>query len=1003
MAKMSGHRPALFFAIVRITTISFLVAAGTIYGFYRVSLASTQGRLETLVNSQRQLILAILRANEEKPLDEQREQVLHVLRGAIGAPESGELAIVAKGENDIQFLLYRSASGTTEHPPIPRITRLGQPGEAYQWALFGQTDSGVWQGLNSEPVLAAFAPVPEFQWGIVASIPQQQVAAPFIQAAILAAAAGVIVVIFGGAFLALSQPLITSLEEAEVRAQDILEHASDGIITLDTRGRILSLNAAALTMFGYTEADLTGKPFWVLVPPSEDRWQDPTQASSSGSLAADAWLKTHGETHGRRSDGSQFPLSIGVSEVKAGGTRTYTAIVRDISKQKADDQALRDYAALLERTNGALTRAKIAAEAATQAKSQFLANMSHEIRTPLNAIIGLSELARASTATSDQRHLETIHAAAKTLLRLVNNVLDYSKIEADRMTLESAPFSLRTLVDETAEVLALLAARKNLEFIVWVDAQTPDVVSGDAARLQQVLFNLLDNAIKFTESGEVQLRVEPDSSPGRVRFAVNDTGIGIPLDKQRAVFEAFTQADSSTTRRYGGTGLGLSISAAIVERFGGKLTLGGQAGHGTKADFSIPLAPADASELPLFDVPDLPFSAAWILEDHRLARSALVELTRSLDLDARGFSTLTELQAAWDNTTPPARERVVLLDAELPEHASREAIQWLTSLTDNSPARVILLATLGTRIPTTESWPILAKPVARDALIVAATDSVSPSRAAATEPAVAELPPLRVLLAEDNAVNQQVVVGWLRRWGHWITVVDDGRAALDLLRRQPFDLALIDLQMPEMDGLTVAREFRADSGSNRADLPLVALTAFTQDDDRERSLAAGMSAYVSKPIQPQELAATLAQLVLGTTSSSATQTLTDVPEESFAPVVFDRQRALTICGGDESLLTEIAQKFLADVAQHVTMLRSPEALAQPDELYRLAHLLRGSAGHLAAGQVVAKAKELQDEIRSQGDSIRDRADALAKALETFRAQVNEEVSNLSTTSPTHND
>lgn len=686
--------------------------------------------------------------------------------------------------------------------------------------------------------------------------------------------------------------------ETSNRLNAVLQTVSEGIVSTDSDGTIVMANREAEKIWGYSQGELAGKNIEVLMPENyRPRHRDGLMRHVETGLVRT--LGQRQELEGLRKDGTVFPLEICVAETRVGERRLFTAAVRDISKRKQTEMALQ--------------AARDAAEEASRAKSAFLANVSHEIRTPMNAVIGMTNLLLDSELSREQVEMvETIRSAGATMLALINDLLDSSKVEAGRMELETQPFDLVSCVEDALELVAAKAAEKGLDLGYWFAPGVPQVVVGDVARVRQVLVNLLSNAVRFTHSGEVEVSAsarpvgqaqEADDIKRSVRepgvggadweicFSVRDTGIGIPEDRFERIFQSFSQVDSSTTRRYGGTGLGLSICRRLAALMGGTIRVESEVGKGSTFRFTL-TAPACAgtSGAAVRGVqPWLAGRRVLIVESHAVHSRTLRYLVESWGMEAQvTSSSVTGLD--WIRRGDSFD--VVILDVGMDDPAAAALLAELRTPSDSrgtaidkpvqisSLARptsscvpVVLLTSLGKHLDTSGgqmpgcepvSLPTLTRPVrAKELLAVLARlfgapandVPVQPERRALAARSAARLP-LRILVAEDNEVNQQVALRLLARLGYRADVAADGVEVIQALRRQRYDVVLMDVQMPVMDGLEATRRI-VEQWAPPERPRIIAMTAHALREDRERCLAAGMHGYISKPVEIDELVAEL--------------------------------------------------------------------------------------------------------------------------------------------------
>jgi len=764
-------------------------------------------------------------------------------------------------------------------------------------------------------------------------------------------------------------------EDSRALYSSLVENLPVHVLRKDREGRFTFANQSFCDLLGRPLASILGKTDFDFYPPQLARKyrEDDVRVLATGEL-----LDTVEEN---KKDGQTRYVQVMKSPVRDadGSIVGEQVIFWDVTDRKQAEEQLQI--------------AKRAAEVASQAKSDFLATMSHEIRTPMNGILGMIDLLLNSQPTAQQRmYLNLASQSAETLLRLLNDILDFSKIEAGKLELEAAPFALRDTLGDTLRTLAGRASEKGLELTYHIPPDIPDGLIGDPGRLCQIVVNLVGNAIKFTEQGEIAVTVSQESlTADRVllHFSVRDTGPGIPPDKHAMIFETFRQADSSMSRRYGGTGLGLAISRRLVELMNGRISVQSEVGKGSTFHFTTALSlqkegrakPATAKLATLQGLRVL------VVDDNETNRLILAEMLSNWHMRptavGSGTAALAQMKQAV-NTGQPFR--LALLDAMMPQMDGWALAEQIRRTPRLAETPVIMLSSAGR---TGGNARCLIKPVKQSELL----DSIMATLGVATaeEPApqaIAQVGPghcpLHLLLAEDGLVNQKVAVSLLEQRGHRVTVANNGAEALTALGRDSFDIVLMDVQMPTMDGFEATARIRRQEEQTGLHIPIIAMTAHALKGDRERCLAAGMDGYIAKPIRARELYDLVESMVAG--ARGARPQGPDNTEEE----AIDRARLLGYTGASVETLKELVELFAVECPK--LMGRIHDAVTQNDasELQRAAHTLKGSLQIFGVARPVEAALRLET-LGRNGD-LADAEEAwsvLEKEIERLRPMLSD--------------
>jgi PAS domain S-box-containing protein len=753
--------------------------------------------------------------------------------------------------------------------------------------------------------------------------------------------------------------LFQEIQRQKQYSDTLVETSPVAIVTMDLAGTVVGWNPGAERLFGYPSAEALGHPMWELIASPELREE---VRGNIRHILEGQLIRAIGRR--ARKDATLVDVEISAMPVVVGGAKVgMIAIYHDITE---------------------LLRAREEAEAANEAKGAFLATMSHEIRTPMNAVIGMSGLLLSTPLTDEQReYAEVVRQSGDALLTVINDILDFSKIEAGRLELEAQPFDLRECVESALDLVASRAAEKGLDLAYLLGDGIPAAIVGDVTRLRQVLLNLLSNAVKFTEVGEVVLSVaaqRPDGPdrPWELTFSVRDTGIGIPPERLGRLFQSFSQIDASTTRRYGGTGLGLAISQRLAEMMGGRIEVTSEVGRGSDFHFTIRAQAAHAPLPARRDLsgvqPSLRGKRVLVVDDNETNRRILTTHLGAWGMPARATGSPNEA-LGWIRADE--RFDVAILDMHMPEMDGVALARAIVQHPSAATLPLVLFTSLGRREALGDDTSFAAylhKPIKPsqlfDALVSVLAEQpvhVAPRAVGRSDldPGMATRLPLRILLAEDNVVNQKLALRLLAQRGYRADLAGNGLEALDAVERQTYDVVLMDVQMPEMDGLEASREINRRS-SGRARPRIIAMTANAMQGDRDLCVAAGMDDYVAKPIRVEELVSALERCRPGGEGSGRDSTAAEAPAaEAPAGTAIDRavfDRLVESMGG--AFVAELIATFDQDAGEQIASLRRTLAAGDLDGFRRAAHSLKSTSESIGANGLAAGARELETAARA---------------------------------------
>ncbi len=894
--------------------------------------------------------------------------------------------------------------------------------------------------LDSRKMLGAVADIENFGWRIVVSRPAKQAYSAFITAVMVLGlgAAAALILALAGAWVQAGKltrffQIYADSAETIARGQYDVTIEPTKIIELTTLGNSLSRmarliqqreDALLLTRFSFTKAaisilyiekngdiidanEMAGSSLGYTV----DQLKKMSVPDINPTLDKDGWHEdwnrliksrfTNFETVHLNKDGTQTPVQVTANLLEYKDRPISVAFVQDISERKRVEQELHEHREHLEHQveerTAEMKKALQVAEQATKTKSEFLANMSHEIRTPLNAVIGFSHLALQTPLNDLQSdYLHKIQNSSQALLGVINDILDFSKIEAGKLSMEQIEFSLEDVLDNVTTLVGVKAQQKGIEVIFHIEPTLPWILMGDPLRLGQVLINLTNNAVKFTQTGEIILGcsvLQEEDDEVQLKFFVRDSGIGMSAEQQAKLFKAFSQADSSTTREYGGTGLGLVISKSLVEMMNGDIWVESEPGKGTTFFFTICLKKSDfRPEYVIQPETSLYQTRVLVVDDNYFCRTVLASMLESMSFRITQADSaeagLAELKMA-EKQDP---FKLVLMDWKMPGMDGLHASEKIRESQKINVPSVIMVSAYAREDLLQQSKRMgldgyLVKPVSPSLLfntIMTALGEKSPAlslpdRAKSNPAAFKSIQGARLLVVEDNEINQQVARGILEQSGFMVEMADNGRLAVEAVQKNTYDAVLMDIQMPEMDGYTASRKIRENKAFD--DLPIIAMTANAMSGDREKALSAGMNDHVAKPINVQDLLITLGKWVKNKGRKNLDK-ISDTPDQRIeneslgnwlealkALPGLDTRDGLSRLGGDANLYWDLLEKFSLNQADTDKKIKEALGVKDMETAARIAHTIKGVAGNIGARQLYETASQLDTAIKEEAMNL----------------------------------
>ena len=766
-----------------------------------------------------------------------------------------------------------------------------------------------------------------------------------------------------------------ALRESEEKFRTIIETTPDGYYEVDRNANFTFFNDSMCKILGYSREEMaTLNQLELLDETNSQKLRDTfNKVLDSGNPITSLSWTLYDKNRSLRFVES----SVSLIKDPKGNPVGFGGFIRDVTQRQRAE---------------VMYRAKLAAEAASRTKSEFLASMSHEIRTPLNAIIGLVELMLTSDLPPDQREdLDVVKSSAYSLLSIINNILDFSKIEAGKLEFEKTPFGFRQFMDESLKIMGMKSHEKGIELAYRVAPGVPDRILGDPVRLRQILLNLVDNAIKFSDKGEVIVSAAVQSKEDYevvLQISVADSGIGIPEDKQRSIFGAYNQGDPSTLRQYGGTGLGLAVSAQLVDLMGGNIKLKSQPSQGSCFRFTARfiIQQDGGQHQPEVTHPDLAGLNVLVVDDNDSGRKITLEILEELQIRAAAAAGPQEAREILSRSkTQKEPFDLILIDSDMPETDGFSLAAWIINQQQSDAGIIMLLTfphlkrkaeleTLGIAAGIVK--PFGASELAGVILSALGIEEAKAESSALTQKKAIRIPSrsLKILVAEDTAFNQKFIQRLLDRWNHQISLVGNGREALEALKNESFDIVLMDVQMPLVNGLEATKTIRLDEQQSKNHMPIIAMTAHAIKGDRERCLEAGMDEYISKPIDSDKLFDAIEKLTKASGNPDGT--------EDLSPAI-DKEALLKAFDGDWNFLKEVVDVFLSDYPRLLDDLRRAHKERDSDTLMRAAHSLKGMMKNFQA----EPAAEVAFELEKKGNE--ENFDGVPDTIETLAGQVAE--------------